>query len=316
MKIKLKLLSISMIIVYAINAFTLLAHSQDIVNETEINKAIDYMLDGLGQKIDMQPRINEVVKYGNPAVPLLIKKYKELEDRKCWQIISCLCKISSGSSLEFIRKILKEHRKRWSTSCAISNYPINKENEIIQILIDLVKDKIYTYDASERLKEIIVRNPKASGDLVAALKDDDNLWEYYYNLGEILAWVSGYSNTWVVWVPAGENPTTFRNKFWREWWNRNKEKEVFEWLLETIATDNSSRKAQGLQMMVFLNDKRAIPYFLNALDNNSESIRYWAVVGLKKLNNTAPESGYKWEDFKQEEVEIIKILKDKYKNFR
>ena len=69
-------------------------------------------------------------------------------------------------------------------------------------------------------------------------------------------------------------------------------------------------------MMASLNDRRAIPYFLDALDDSSENVRYWAVVGLKKLNNTSPESGYRWEDFKKEESKTIEILKKEYKNFK
>ena len=318
MKIKFNCLFILIIPIFISSAVLTLAHAQtNISDEKEIEKDIDYMLNGLNEfKVNMQPRIDQVVKYGDIATPLLIKRYKEIEDIKCWPIISCLCKISSDNSLEFIRKILKEHKNRRATSHAINDYPINKEDDIVEILINLIREKTYDYDASERFKKIIMRNPKTAGALVAALKDDDNLWEYYYHLGEILAWVSGYSNTWAVSVPPNENPAAFRNRFWREWWERNQGKEVFEWLLETINTNNSSRKAQALQMMAFLNDKRASIHFVDALDDSSESVRYWAVVGLKKLSNTCPESGYKWEDFKKEETKIIEILQKEYKNLR
>jgi hypothetical protein len=193
-------------------------------------------------------------------------------------------------------------------------YPVEGEDGITGLLVDLLAVQHHGYHASERLRGMILREPRRAGILVRALRDDGQRAERDYAIGEVLAHVSGYSNTWCVWVPPGEEPVVFRNDFWRAWWRRNSGREVFDWQVETLCSDpkNSARKKQALQVLGHLGDRRAKCHFVAALDDDSDGVRYWAVVGLRKLDGTYDRGGYKWETYKEEEQQVIQELKQRH----
>ncbi len=276
----------------------------------QIEQAIDKMLErGKISTDDMHRRIGHVMAYGDEALPLVIDRYKETSDDASWPLVLYLCMVGTDRSLDFVREILNTHDKRSATSCAIRNYPINREQDILQLLIELVHVQMRRLDAVERLEQMIIRQPTRAGQLVAALKDEEDQEEYAYQIREILATVSGYRNSLGVSVTPVENQTAYQNNFWREWWKRNKQNDVFTWLVEAAST---GREAQAFQRMIHLGDRRAIPFLVSGLDSPSEGVQYWAVVGLKKFDGTAPESGYTWESFQQEKESVISALTEKY----
>ena len=282
------------------------------VHTEQIEQAIQDMLSGLGHKVVMQPRIDAVAAFGDDAVPLLIDRYRQTADDRCWPLISALCQIRSSAALQFVRQILKEHTKRYATSASIREYPIENEDDIIGLLIELLRVDEQQYDATERLKKMLDRKPSRAGQLVGLLRDDSDSKDFNYRIGEILAFVSGYSDTWCVWIPPGQDRIAFRNAFWQDWWKRNRERDVFGWLTEAVSSDNDSRQAQALQRMWATRDRRAIPYFIAGLNSPSEQVRYWAVVGLKQAEGSMPDSGYLSETFQQEKGQIITRLKVKF----
>lgn len=294
------------------NTYFIFSTQPQLTNTNEIENAIVEVLAVTNTKTDYreeQKRINKVVSYGNAAVPFLIQTLKKVEDRKSWNIIKCLCEISSEDSLKFVREILQEHIGRDATTASIRNYPVQREDEIITLLIELLKVQEQRWDASERLREMIYRKPSRAGILVETLKDGHSYKEFDYQLWDILAWVSSYHHDW------GASSLVSGNNFWREWWSRNRDKDVFGWLLETYNSGYPSRKKNSLQNMAVLGDKRAIPYLVAALDDESNYVRYYAVNGLKKFNNTYPEGGYLWETFLNEEKEVIQELKNEFSEF-
>jgi len=276
-----------------------------------IEQAIEHMLSGHGHKVVMQPRIDAVASFGEDAVPLLVKRYETASDESSSLLVSSLCQIASPNALSFVRQILTDHAKPQSTANAIREYPIDHEDDIVGLLIELVRVQGQRYDASERLKDMIQRKPSRAGELVQALEDQADSEGFSHQLGEILAFVSGYSHTWCVSIPPGENAVVFRNEFWRNWWSRNRSEDVFGWLVETVTSDNDSRKAQALQRMGTAGDRRAIPFFIKGLDSQSERVQYWAVVGLKGIERSLPATGYAYESFEREKSEVISRLKQK-----
>jgi hypothetical protein len=290
--------------------------AQDSDQTAQIDQTIAHMLDGVGHKVIMQPRIDEVASFGEAAVLHLIKWYNQTDDKACWPLVACLCQIQTDSALRFVQGILKEHKKEWATRSAIKDYPVTREDDITESLIELVRMRgVVGYDATERLKKMIDRKPSRAGQLVSALKDDKAQESFAYELGEILAFVSGYSHTWCCFgVPPGRDPVTFRNDFWRDWWKRNKDNDVFAWLVEAVTSDNESRQAEALQRLWAVADKHALPYFLKALDSPSTRVQYWGVVGLKSVQGTLPHSGlqYTWEIFEKEKNTIIPSLKQEF----
>ena len=303
-----RMLCIAMMLALAITK----GAAQDTNRTIRIEQAIDQMLAGPGHKVEMQPLIDRIASFREAAVPSLIQRYEKTDDDRCWPLMSCMCQIGTDTSLNFVRQVLSEHKKKWATSRAIKDYPISKEDDIAPELIDLVGVREQSYDAVERLKKMIDRKPSRAGQLVGALRDDHSLEAYEYELGEILAFVSGYSHTWCVGVPPGQDAVAYRNNFWREWWARNKDNGVFEWLQEAVISDNESRQAEALQRLWAIGDKRATPYFRKALDSLSNRVQYWAVVGLKGVEGTMPKSGYLSETFDKEKDSIIPALKLKF----
>ncbi|MCY3020854.1 MAG: hypothetical protein NTW87_17695 [Planctomycetota bacterium] len=294
--------------------------AQDTNRTTQIEQAIQRIFDGFGQKVALQPRIDEVAAFGDEAVPLLIKTYDVTDDDKCWPLVSCLCAIGTDTSLQFVRQILKEPKKIWAVSSAIKDYPIAREDDITALLIEVVRVPRLgakqgfkmNFDADDRLKKMIERKPSRAGQLVEALRDDDTVGAYGTPLGSILAFVSGYSNLWAVTMP-GKDPVKITNKFWTEWWSRNKAKDVFGWLQESIAANGEEHKTTVLQRMRATKDRRALPYFLKALESPSPNVQYCGVAGLKSLEGTPlPQTGYTFETFLKEKDGLIMELKRKY----
>ena len=276
----------------------------------QIEQDIEYMLSGLGHySVKMQPRIDAVVAHKDDAVPILIRQYEQTTDEECWPLVSSLCKLETPQALQFVRRVMQEHTKIFTTQSAIRIYPVAKEDDIIGILIELLNvDGSVHYDANERLMKAIERNPNRAGKLVATLQDDSELESTH--IYDVLARMSGYSYTWCVGIPPGQVPIIYRNNFWRDWWTRNSEKDVFGWLEEAASSDNASRQATALQHMG--SDERAIPYFIDGLDSPSESVQYWSVVGLRRIESSAPSGGYRSESFQLEKHHEIPRLKKKF----
>lgn len=286
------------------------------VSEQEINTDIVNLLDCFETKCDQQKHIEKVVEYGESAVSYLIETFNKEEDKRRHPILICLCKISSDSALNFVKNVLSKQRGQFSTRAAIKYFPIQKEDEITKVLIQLSMNKQFSWDAPERLKEMIKRNPKRAGVLVMALKEES--YEKSKNLYDVLEYVSGYSHwSWTESKirPKGEKEyAVARNDFWEKWWARNKDKDQLKWLLEPLSSNSPSRRAQACQIMGSLKDKRAIPFLLKLLDDDSQRVRYWAVYGLKRLNDTAPASGYLFEVFQKHEKNEIINLKEYFKD--
>ena len=287
---------------------------------TQIEKAIQGIFDGFGHKVEMQPRIDKVAAFGDEAVPLLIKAYDAADEDKSRPIVSCLCAVGTDASLRFVQQILKEPKNISAAIRAIVDYPITRENDITTLLIEVVRkprqdaknDTMLKYDAEERLKKMIDREPSRAGQLVDVMNDDDTAGTCGTPLCTILAHVSGYSNLWAVSMP-GKDRVKITSVFWVEWWRRNKEKDVFGWLQESIAANDEEHKATVLQRMWAIKDRRATPYFLKALDSPSVGVQYWGATGLKSLEGSPlPQTGYTFETFLKEKDGLILDLKRRY----
>jgi hypothetical protein len=286
--------------------------------EGQIEQAIQHMVDGAGHKVDMRPRINTVVAFGDAAVPFLIKTFEKTKDENCWPVIDCLLAIGSDDSLAFAIKVVKEATKPYAAAVVIERFPVAREDEIMSLLLDSMRVSKLHYNSSERLKKMIDRKPLCAGQLVRALKDDGANDAYDSVLGEILAFVSGYSNLWGAKMSPNSEPVRFTNTWWREWWNRNKDRDVFGWLEESINV-SEDHKSTVLQRMWAIKDKRALPYFLKALDSPLPSVQYWGVVGLQGLDESfrgkeLPYTGTTYEAFLKEKDGIILELKRKFEN--
>ncbi len=282
---------------------------------------IDKMVSLFGTKANIQLWIERIVKYGEPAVKHLIDKYNAIKDEKRWPIVVCLSQIPTDASINFLKDILKHHEGRYSTSATIKNFPIEYEDGILPMLIELLTvqpTRFFRWDTSERLKEMTEREPERAGFLISNLKNDTLYKDRNEQIYEILEYVSGYHH-WS-WAESKIEPKTeadfitLRNSFWHDWWSKNKSKDQVEWLGEHLSSDNEWRRAHACAVLGSLNDPKIIPFLLKSLDDNSQRVRYWAVIGLKKWNNTYPSGGYLFEVFKQEEREEIKKLKEYFKD--
>ncbi len=281
----------------------------------KIQADIDQLLAGLEHKWNPQDRIARIAKHGSNAVPFLIETYRRAEAEKRWALVDCLCRIPTTGSLEFVKSILRNHEDRSPTTRAIQRFPLEREDEITLILVDLLQVQNHGSDARERLEQMILRKPSRAGELVYAMQISDKSgtgknWE----IGEVLAAVSGYSHSWCCFGQNGTDWGTFQREFWREWWKRNNEKKPFDWLVETLKSDprNDGREAQALQRLGYLRDSRAEPYFVKALDDESTGVQYWAVIGLLALEGSLSPGGYRWESFLEERERVIKRLKQKF----
>ena len=280
-----------------------------------IQSDIDQLLGGLQHKVNLQERIERVAKHGTNAVPLLIDRYTRSEPDKRWLLAACLCQIPTIASLDFLKAILQRHQDPQATSEVIQRFPLENEDQITLLLVDLLGVARQSLEAQERLQKMIFRKPSKAGDLVRAMDlSDKSMTGRNWNIGEILASVSGYSHTWCCFGPASTDWGAWQHEFWTSWWKRNKDKEPFDWLIETLQSDprNDSRQAETLQILGSLKDPRAAACLLEALDSESERVRYWAVVGLQRLDGTLNPRGYLWENFQQDQAQVIKHLKQKF----
>jgi hypothetical protein len=290
----------------ALTAWLVSCFSSQAVESREIQADIDHLLGGLGHKADRQAQIERVVKHGTNAVPLLIERYTRTEQERRWPLATCLCQIPTIKSLDFLKDVLRTHEDRQATSEVIRRFPLEHEDQITLLLIDLLEVTHQSFEAQERLRKMIFRKPGRAGVLVRAMGSSGKSVTGRNKIGEVLAYNSGYSHTWGVW----------QHEFWTAWWERNKDKEPLDWLVETFRSDpkNDSRRAEALQVLGSLKDPRSVPVLLEGLGSESERVQYWAVVGLQRLDGTLKPSGYRWETFQQEQMQVIEHLKQKFCN--
>ena len=280
-----------------------------------IQADINFLLDGLGRKVNLQERIDRVAKHGTNAVPILIKNYTHNEPDKRWPLAACLCQVPSVESLDFLKAILRSHDDQQVASQVIQRFPLEQEDQITLLLVDLLAVPRLAFDADDRLRMMIFRKPGRAGDLVRAMDlSDKSMTGRNWNIGEVLAYVSGYSHTWCCFGPTSTDWGAWQHDFWAAWWKRNNDKDPFDWLVETFRSDtgNDSRQAEALQVLGSLKDSRSKTLLIGALDSKSERVRYWAVVGLQRLDGTLDPSGYRWELFQEEQVQVIKRLKKRF----
>ena len=181
-------------------------------------------------------------------------------------------------------------------------------------LIESLRVPKLAYDSTERLRKMIDRKPARAGQLAATLNDDNSKDEQGRQIGDILAFVSGYSNLWAVKASSNSEPVKITNKWWREWWNRNKDRDIFGWLEESISIDNEEHKTTVLQRMSAIKDKRALPYFLKALDSPRPDVQYWGVTGLQGLDVgfQGKQLPYTYEAFLEKKDGLVLEFKKKY----
>jgi len=287
--------------------------AQDASNEpAQIEADVNRMLSAMRGKFSLKPHADRIAQHGGAAVPILIRKHDKVAEEKRWALVACLCRLPTAESCEFLMAVIHKHTNRNSTSYAIRHYPIQYEADIVEILIEILPVQYHGYTASERLRKIIFSNPQTAGKLVEALVDKDSSVPKNRQLHEILAHVSGYAHAWPNRTPDGRITLESENGFWRDWWKRNQNKEAFDWLIEALYRVKGGRRSHALQILGILNDKRAIPHFVSALNDKEYGVRYWAVVGLKKMEGTNPPSGYLSETFKKEEDRVIAKLKARF----
>lgn len=281
-------------------------------DRTRIEEDVDRMLSAMQGKFSLQPHADRIAEHGDAAVPVLVDKHGEVAEEKRWALVACLCRLPTPESRKFLMAVIQQHADRKSTSYAIRHYPIQHDGDIVEILIEILPVQYHGYDASERLRTMLFREPAMAGKLVEALVDDASSVPKNRKLHDILAHVSGYAYAWPNRTPDGKITPESENGFWRDWWKKNQKKEVFDWLIEALYLDKGGRRSHALQILGILNDRRAIPHLVSALDDKEYGVRYWAVVGLKKIEGTNPPSGYLSETFKAEEEQVIAELKTRF----
>lgn len=289
--------------------------AQDVsADPAEIEASVDKMLSAMRGKFSLQPHVDRIVQHGDAGVPILIRKYGQVAEDKRWALVACLCRLPAPDSRNFLIEVIDKHVDRRSTGYAIRHYPTQHDTEIVQTLIDLLPVQYHGYTASERLRKTTFRNPSTAGNLVKALVDETAAQPKNRKLHDILAHVSGFAHSWPNRTPDGRITPSSENSFWRDWWARNSEKAVFDWLIEALYREKGGRRSHALQILGILNDSRAVPHFVSALDDKECSVRYWAVVGLKKQEGTYPSGGYLSKTFKKEEKQVIAQLKARFVN--
>jgi hypothetical protein len=307
-----RLLTVILVLVAAIHP----CMAEDVsTDRTRIEEDVDRMLSAMRGKFSLQPHADRITEHGDAAVPALIDRHSEVAEEKRWALVACLCRLPTPESRKFLMAVIQQHADRKSTSYAIRHYPIQHDGDITEILINLLAVQHHRWNASERLSKVILRHPPIAGQLVDNLTDHPSSRTRNQELREILEHVSGYKNTTLSsrWF-KDEPPPTSHNDFWRVWWQRNMHNDVFAWLSETLRWKHGGRRSYPLQVMGTLEDERAIPIFVEALNDKDYGVRYYAVVGLQKLDGTYPAGGYASETFKKEEDQIIVMLKARFGN--
>ncbi len=283
-------------------------------DSSQIEIEVNRMLAAMQGKFSVYPYAEGFAKYGDAAVPVLISAYHEAPVEKRWALAACLSKIPNQESLDFLKLIIQTHIDRKSTLIAIRRYPVQGEDRIAPLLIELQSNDAYYYEAAERLRKMIFRNPAFAGQLVNALVDEESSVPTNRRIYHILEFPSGYQRNWPNRTPDGRLTPASENSFWRSWWERNQDKEIYYWLMESLYLSSGKRRSSALQTLSVLNDPRAIPHYLSALDDEKFGTRYWAVICLKKMDGSYPEAGYRSETFTEEEAIIIPQLRSKFAN--
>ena len=217
----------------------------------QVQPAIDEMMAGARGKVAMEPLIEKVSSFGSLAVPFLTGQYHDVNPNSRWALAAALCAIGTPEARTFVRGLLKESDKN-VTVRVIGRYPIDYEDEILDLLVGLLfGDRGIGYDAKQRLIRMIVRKPTRAGYLIECLKDSPEAESDNQRLFEVLEWTSGYSFTWGTDIPIGVDPVKYRNDFWRNWWKNSKDKEVFEWLIDTYNSNPNlaQRQAEAIQIL-------------------------------------------------------------------
>jgi len=194
-------------------------------------------------KIDWEPIVERVVVCGDRAVPILTNRLAKGIEGESMYLLTCLCRIDSDASLKPVREILQDYSRdselmarpvpdsaytMWRCSevtIAIREYPTNREIEILPHLIHYSDNSFagFPFEACDRLRVMIHRNPTTVGVMIASL--DDNREQFSYNLGDILNRQLGNPFRW----PPGlvtdspHNAGARYNSFWRDWWKQNKD---------------------------------------------------------------------------------------------
>jgi hypothetical protein len=217
---------------------------------------VDGLLNARG-KVNWLPMVERIVAFGDRAVPILTNRLANTNVPRNMRfcIVMCLCRINTDASLKPVRDILRNSSRDqellaanqapresatslWCEDLtrAIREYPTNREAEVLPSLIRLSDPAfggMVGYYATERLREMIRRQPSVAGVIVASLDDRPERELFSGNLGEILALESGHHTRWGVFGHSDpKNMVAKRNSIWRDWWKRNKDKSIAEWLAE------------------------------------------------------------------------------------
>ena len=294
-------------------ALLLLAHpcfSAPEGTAAEIKAAIDESLSRHG-KISDEDRYAPVMKFGADAVPGVIERYGQVTGREREEIAKLLCYLGTPDARKFLKQIVGEKETTKEVMDKIFTfYPKDHFDEILSEAVQVVGAGIPCFFAGERAKEAVRRYPKLAGAIVAALKEQPPDKHSNFRVGSLLAEVTG----WSAWQFDAQkenesNSDLGDTTFWRKWWNRNKDRTLFDWLVEAYRAHpkSASQKASALQYMSLLNDPRLAPIYFEALDDADEGVRYWSVCGFKKLEGD--NGGYTFEQFKTEQGAMIGRLK-------
>lgn len=281
-----------------------------------IQADVDRLIEEWRFKENRDARIEPVLKHGTNAVPVLIGTYTRCGPSHRPLFVDCLCRLPTDESLGFLKEILRRREDQPATSAVVRHFPLDREDQITLLLVDLLTVRHQSLDARERLTKMIFRKPSRAGDLVKAMDlSDKSMVGRNLGIGGILASVSGYNNTWCCFGGSFDTDWgAWQRQFWTEWWRTNSNREPFEWLIETYWSDpnNPHRQEVVLQTLGSLRDPRSAALFVEALDSTSDRVRCWAVIGLKGLEGTLEPGGYRWETFQREQAQEIPRLKQKF----
>lgn len=279
---------------------------------SEIDRALDESL-SRGGKITMEQKFEPLMKFGAAAIPGLIARYEQKQDRQRTDIVWILCHLGTPDARKFLKKIAGQREDKDAMDSAFIFYPEERIDEIMPAAVEAVARQFAGYRASERIQKSVKRDPKLARFIIEGLKNQPPAKYDNYQLGCVLASITGRS-AWQ--FRAAEENESNRDLggviFWRKWWDRNKDKSQFDWLVEAYSESQKStqQRADALQWLGSLYDRRSIPICLAALDDGNDGVRYYGVCALKKLEGD--ERGYLFETFKAEEQEIIARLKSKF----
>jgi hypothetical protein len=275
----------------------------------EIRAAIDESLNRVGRISDEQ-RFAPVMKFGAAAVPGVIERYAAVTGRQRDSPVVLLCHLGTPEARKFLKKIVGEMGDARGMDSIFMRYPMEHFDEIMSEAVEVEGAGIPCFFAGERAKEAVRRNPRLAGVIVAALKEQPPVEHYNFRIGSLLQEITG----WSAWQFDGRAEND-RNQnlggviFWRNWWSRNQDRTLYEWLVEAYRAhpESASQKSGALQCMSLLRDKRTVPICLEALDDADDGVRYWSVCVLKKIEGD--QNGYTFEKFKAEERVVITRLK-------